>query len=283
MRAALTVLTEELRRLKAAGRATVVVPAESVARLRAAVARLGPRAAAVVKDAAPVAEVAPVAVGRATTLAQTPAVAVELQLPRPPVVKLGEGDKATQFEFLQKEIERDAVRQAQAAGGRPVGFGGGSLEAAVVFCGDAPEDVGAEASQLLGKMIAAMQLTPEQVYLMSFMGWRVPEGRDPTEEELAYNRPWVEAQVAIVKPQVIVALGANAARGVLGAGAFKKFPDVKGQWHTFAGVPVMVTYHPSYVVRNKTNRAKRQVWEDLLLVMERLRLPITEKQRGFFK
>ena len=280
MRAALTVLTAELRRLKAAGQATVVVPAASVARLRVAVARLGPRAAAVVKDVAPVMEVAPMAAGRALTAAKKPA--VESQLPPPPVVKLVEWDKATQLLFLHKAIERDTVRQAQAAAGRPVGFGSGSLVPTVVFCGDAPEEAGAEASRLLGKMIAGMQLASEQVYLTSFMSWRVTEERDPTEEELAYNRPWVEAQVAIVKPQVIVALGANAARGLLGAGAFKKFPDVKGQWHTFAGVPVMVTYHPGYVVRNKTNRAKRQVWEDLLLVMERLGLPISEKQRGFF-
>jgi DNA polymerase len=281
MRAALTVLTEELRRLKAAGQATVVVPAESVARLQAAVARLGPR----VERAATVTEVkaARETVAPERQAASRPKVAAEPQLPPPPVVKLVEGDKATQLAALAAAVERDPVRQAQAAAGKVVGFGAGSVDAAVVFCVDAPEEAGSEASVLLAKMIATMQLTPEQVYLTSFLSWRVPEGRDPTEEELAYNWPWVEAQVAIVKPQVIVALGANAARGVLGAGAFKKFPDVKGQWHTFAGVPVMVTYHPSYVVRNKTNRAKRQVWEDLLLVMERLGLPITEKQRGYFK
>ena len=85
-----------------------------------------------------------------------------------------------------------------------------------------------------------------------------------------------------MQPEVIVALGATAAAGLLGAGSFKTLGEVRGSWQTFAGRPVMVTYHPSYLLRNNSNRAKRTVWEDLLQVMERAKFPISAKQRNFF-
>ena len=87
----------------------------------------------------------------------------------------------------------------------------------------------------------------------------------------------------MVKPAIIVALGSTVAQGLLGAGAFKNLVEVRGSWREFAGVPLMVTYHPSYLLRPPVdNRKKRMVWEDLLKVMERAALPISEKQRGFF-
>ena len=108
--------------------------------------------------------------------------------------------------------------------------------------------------------------------------WRRP----PTAEEMAYCMPHMKAQLEIVQPELIVALGATAAAGLLGAGSFKTLGEIRGRWQTFAGRPVMVTYHPSYLLRNNSNRAKRVVWEDLLKVMERAQLPISEKQRNFF-
>ena len=79
-----------------------------------------------------------------------------------------------------------------------------------------------------------------------------------------------------------IALGASAAQGLLGFGRFKTLGEVRGRWKEFAGKPVMVTYHPSYILRNPTNRSKRAIWEDLLQVMEKAALPISERQRGFF-
>jgi uracil-DNA glycosylase len=92
----------------------------------------------------------------------------------------------------------------------------------------------------------------------------------------------LKAQLEIVQPEMIVALGATAAGGLLGQGSFKTLGEVRSKWHTFAGRPVMVTYHPSYILRNQSNRSKRQIWEDLLQVMERGGLPISEKQRAYF-
>jgi len=85
-----------------------------------------------------------------------------------------------------------------------------------------------------------------------------------------------------VNPDLLVALGSTAAHGLLGASSFKVLGEVRGKWHTFAGKPLMVTYHPSYILRNPSNRSKRMIWEDLLKVMERAALPVSEKQLGFF-
>ena len=85
-----------------------------------------------------------------------------------------------------------------------------------------------------------------------------------------------------MNPDLLVALGKTAAEGLLGFRTFKALGDVRGRWHEFAGKPLMVTYHPSYILREPTNRKKRLIWEDLLKTMERAGLPISDKQRGFF-
>ena len=114
------------------------------------------------------------------------------------------------------------------------------------------------------------------------------EGRDqvgnrpPTEEEMSYCLPYLRAQVEVVNPTLLVALGKTAVEGLLGFGKFKTLGEARGRWHEFSGKPLMVTYHPSYILREPTNRKKRMIWEDLLQVMERAALPISEKQRGFF-
>ncbi len=221
-------------------------------------------------------------------------------IPPAPAFTLPAGDKATRWAWLKDRVENDPVCRAHVRPGKKVVLGVGTLEAKLFFCGEAPgaeEEVQGEpfvgaAGQLLTKMIKAMGLDRGQVYIGNIMNWRpempTPEGMDqignrpPTPEEIAYCLPHLRAQLEIVQPDVIVALGATAASGLLGAGSFKALGEVRGRWHTFAGRPVMVTYHPSYLLRNNSNRAKRTVWEDLLLVMERAQLPISDKQRNFF-
>jgi DNA polymerase len=106
--------------------------------------------------------------------------------------------------------------------------------------------------------------------------------RPPTPEEMGYCLPYLRAQIKVVNPALLVALGSTAAQGLLGFGTFKALGEVRGRWHEFAGKPLMVTYHPSYILRNPTNRSKRMIWEDFLKVMERAALPVSEKQRGYF-
>jgi DNA polymerase len=93
--------------------------------------------------------------------------------------------------------------------------------------------------------------------------------------------PFVRAEIDIIRPKVIVALGATAARGLLGL--TEPVAKIRGRFLEFQGVPVMVTFHPAYLLHQKSGKAeKRKVWEDMLLVMERLGMPISEKQRRYF-
>jgi uracil-DNA glycosylase len=305
MRAALTVLTEELRRLKSAGVKTVTVAPESLARLRAVLTPAAPAepAAAPRTEGARVAAPAPAPRPRmppAAPAASPPAAPAEPALPPPPVVELPPGDKAAQWAWLREHVTAHPVCQAQVREGCRVVLGAGSLDARIFFCGEAPgaeeeqqgEPFVGPAGQLLDRMIGAMGLPRAEVYIGNIMNWRPPlpttgaglqvGNRPPTAEEMAFCLPFLRAQLAIVRPAVIVALGVTAAKGLLGADRVTSLGAMRGDWHDFAGVPVRVTYHPSYILRNNTNRSKRAIWEDFLAVMERVELPISEKQRGYF-
>ena len=99
---------------------------------------------------------------------------------------------------------------------------------------------------------------------------------------MATSLPFLKAEIDIVKPRVIVALGASTAQGLLGSE--KTVGQLRESWHQFQGIPLRVTYHPSYLLRQEEGLGeKRKVWEDMLTIMEKLGLPISEKQRGFFK
>ena len=173
-------------------------------------------------------------------------------------------------------------------------FGVGNVNAELMFVGEAPgadEDrqgepfVGA-AGQLLTKMIQAMGLTRDSVYIANILKCRPDTpgqaygNRKPTPEEMHTCISWLHEQIDIIRPKVLVGLGATAIEGLLGktAGIMR----LRGQWHTYRDIPLMPTYHPAFLLRNQAVSEKRKVWEDLLQVMERLNLPITEKQRGYF-
>lgn len=312
MRAALTALTEELKRLRANGVKSVSVSEESLGVLKQLVGAAKARAineepVVSVSEGAPVEPSVPVA-RPPTSPRQAPIAAVKPSpvapatpaLPPPPRVALPEGDKATRWAWLRDRVMTDPICQANVRPGKKVVVGVGSLDARVFFVGEAPgaeEELQGEpfvgpAGQLLTRMIQGMGLTREGVYIGNIMNWRpaMPTvggleqvgNRPPTDEEMAYCLPFLKAQIEIVNPELIVALGSTAAQGLLGAGSFKSLGEIRGQWKLFAGKPVMVTYHPSYILRNNSNRSKRAIWEDLLLVMERGGLPISEKQRGYF-
>ena len=217
------------------------------------------------------------------------------KMPEAPVVELPEGDKKSQWEWLRNKVLECPVCKSHVKEGKQVVFGAGDLDADIFFCGEAPgadEEVEGEpfvgdSGKLLMKIIQAMGLKREQVYLTNVMNWH-PEtsthlgSRPPTKEEMEFCLPYLKAQVEIVKPKVIVALGATAVNGLLGVDSKRRMGEVRGTWHEFEGRPMMITFHPSYLLRNNTNRTKRMVWEDMLKVMERLGMKITEKQRAYF-
>jgi DNA polymerase len=215
-------------------------------------------------------------------------------------VVLPPGDKATRFAALQALVAADPVCQSKLRPGKKLVTGVGNLDAQIMFVGEAPgaeEEVQGEpfvgpAGQLLTRMIAGMALSRGDVYIGNIMNWRpdLPIGSDgvqvgnrpPTDAEMAHCLPYLLAQIEIVAPKLLVALGATAAKGLLGPKSFGALGEIRGRWHDFGGRPLMVTYHPSYILRNPTNRSKRMIWEDLLKVMERANLPITPKQRAYF-
>jgi uracil-DNA glycosylase len=294
MRAVLTALTDELKRLKATGVRTVSVSEENLAALRGVVQRRHEGAGARREVAAePGTRPLPELAGPIKEIARP--LPPASSLPPPPVVALAAGDKRARWTALRARVLGDEVCRAHVRPGKQVVFGVGDPEAKIFFCGEAPgaeeeqqgEPFVGPAGQLLNKMIQAMGLRREDVYIGNIMNWR-PEmpttfgNRPPTAEEMAYCLPFLRAQIEVVDPSLIVALGATAAKGLLGADNFKALGEIRGQWKQFAGKPVMVTYHPSYLLHNDTRRAKRAVWEDLLKVMERAGLPISEKQRGYF-
>lgn len=314
MRAQLEAITAELRRLKADGGRSVSVSEEALAQLRQVVREQlsvegkAPATAANVPSSVATERPAPSPAARMIESAPAPTPVRAAAKPtldpsipaNAPVVTLPPGDKATQWAALKALVEADPVCRAHVGPGKKIVLGGGDLDAKIFFCGEAPgaeEEVAGEpfvgpAGQLLTRMIQGMGLKREQVYIGNIMNWRpdLPSGvagvqvgnRAPTAQEMNYCLPYLRAQLAIVQPALIVALGATAAGGLLGAGTFKTLGEIKGRWHEFAGTPVMVTYHPSYILRNNSNRSKRSIWEDLLQVMTRAGLPVSDKQRGFF-
>ena len=104
--------------------------------------------------------------------------------------------------------------------------------------------------------------------------------RRPTTPEMQTCLPYLREQIKIIRPQALVALGSVAMEGLLGA--VEPMGRLRGRWHEFQGIPLMATYHPAYLLRNQSLTEKRKVWEDMLKVMERTNLPISDKQRGFF-
>ncbi len=278
MRLALNALTDELRRLKAGGVGSVSVSQEGLDALRRSVAAAPPPAPRKAE-----------AEGRGVTAA-----------PAPPAVVLPDGDKASRWSALCGMVLGDPACAARIRPGKKAVVGVGSLDSAIMFVGEAPgaeEEVQGEpfvgpAGQLLTRMIGGMGLSRAEVYIANIMNWRpeLPTGADgvqsgnrpPTEAEMAHCLPYLRAQIDIVSPRILVALGATAAKGLLGPRSFGALGEVRGRWHDFGGRPLMVTYHPSYILRNPTNRTKRLIWEDLLKVMERAGLAISDKQRNFF-
>ena len=208
---------------------------------------------------------------------------------------LPEGSKEEQWKWLKQRVLTCPHCLKHLYPGKKLVFGSGNLDAKIFFCGEAPgadeEEQGevfvGRAGQLLTKIIEAMGLKRSDVYIGNIMNWR-PEtpnrigNRPPTQEEMQFCLPYLKGQLNIVKPKVIVALGATAVSGLLGHDAQRRMRDCRGNWFEFDGVPLMITYHPSYLLRNATNASKRIVWEDMLKVMEFLQMPVSERQKNYF-
>ena len=297
---ALDILLEELKRQKAAGLRRVSISDESMASLKS-LAGVAPTAPVPVTSAKPAAPsvvarpIAPVAAVRPVIpVAPKPAVAAMTPvIADAPIFTLPAGTKAERMQALRQLVEACVeTKKHLTVPQRPL-LGHGSLEAKVVFVGEVPSHEEMEAGQafagasgeLLQKILGAAAISPADYYLAPVMVWR-PEPptqygkRPPTARELAFNLPYLRAQIDVVAPRIVVALGAQAFEAL--HGRTPTITQARGQWFDLAGVPLLATFHPNYLLHSPSASAKRTVWEDFLLLMEKLGLPISEKQRAFF-
>jgi DNA polymerase len=203
-------------------------------------------------------------------------------------------EKSAAFAELQKRALVCVKCPHLAASRKTVVFGVGSIDAQLMFVGEAPgadEDEQGEpfvgrAGQLLTKIIQATGLSRADVYIANILKCRPDTpgqsagNRKPTPDEMATCIPYLHEQIDLIRPKVIVALGATAVDGLLGKTV--GITKLRGNWQTYRGTPLMPTYHPAYLLRNQAMSEKRKVWEDMLAVMEKLGMPISEKQQHYF-
>ncbi len=174
-------------------------------------------------------------------------------------------------------------------------FATGNPHARLMLVGEAPgyeeerqgEPFVGPAGQKLNQILAAMGLSRAEVYISNVCKFRPGMGeqqgtanRAPDEAEIAACRPLILAEIRAIRPACIICLGGSSAKGLLAE--TRGVSALRGRWLQCQGIPVRVTYHPSYLLRNDSKSTRRAVWEDMLAVMEQLGLPISDKQRHYF-
>lgn len=188
---------------------------------------------------------------------------------RPPA-----GDAAGRLEILRVETIGDCHRCKLSEKRNSIVFGTGDPEARLMFIGEGPgfdEDrqglpfVG-RAGKLLDQIIGAMGFERKQVYIANVVKCRPPDNRTPQPDEVSSCTPFLFEQIEIIRPDVIVTLGAPAAQALLGKTS--GITKIRGTFHEYNGIRVMPTFHPAYLLRNPA--AKRPVWEDMQQVMNYL-------------
>ena len=194
--------------------------------------------------------------------------------PVPPLLSFGPilpaKQRQTALEAV-RELIGDCQRCQLAQGRNKLVFGVGDPNAQLMFVGEGPgadEDMQGEpfvgrAGQLLNNMIGAMGLKREQVYIANIVKCRPPQNRKPEPDEARTCLPFLERQIEIVRPRVLVALGATAATYLLGARG--SIGAMRGRIHDYRGIQTVVTYHPAYLLRDPTQ--KKEAWKDLQMAM----------------
>jgi DNA polymerase len=287
----LSEVMEDLRRHlvwqeEAGGRAVLVDAAKQAAERSAALRSIvAPRGGAAKPEAAPAPASEPAPTSRPLAASARAPVSPRAAPPGtlPGVV---DGERPT-LDQIRRELG-DCQRCKLCTGRKNIVFGVGNPRAELVFVGEGPgesEDlqgvpfVGA-AGELLTKMIQAMGFSRDEVYICNVVKCRPPGNRNPEPEEIASCEPFLRAQLLALQPKVIVALGKFAAQTLLRDST--PITRLRGNWREYQGVKLMPTFHPAYLLRNQALTEKRKVWEDMLLVMEKLEMPVSEKQRAFF-
>ncbi len=192
-------------------------------------------------------------------------------------------DRIAALEAVREDIG-ECTRCALAAGRNKIVFGDGDPNARLMFVGEGPgadEDaqglpfVG-RAGQLLNNMITAMGLKREQVYIANVVKCRPPKNRVPEPSEAHTCSAFLFRQIDIIRPEIIVALGATAATYLLGGKS--SLSSLRGRIHHVRGAKLIVTYHPAFLLRDPTQ--KKEAWKDLQIAMAELGLPMPKRSEG---
>ena len=210
----------------------------------------------------------PVATSRLPAAALPPAITAA---PAP----AADGDKAAAMAALVASF-RDCARCRLSEARKSIVFGSGNLDAALMIVGEWP---GAEedlqglpfvgpAGQLLTKMLAAIDLAREQVFITNVVKCRPPGNRNPEPDEIAACGPLLAGQIAIIRPRLILALGGFAARTLVGTDEHVGITKMRGRTFLHDGIPCLPTFHPAYLLRNPAG--KREAWVDMKRVRELL-------------
>jgi uracil-DNA glycosylase len=180
-------------------------------------------------------------------------------------------DKPAALKAIREDIG-DCTRCGLHKGRNKLVFGVGNINADIMFVGEGPgadEDAQGEpfvgrAGQLLNNMISAMGIKREDVYIANVVKCRPPGNRAPEKDEADTCSPFLMRQIDVVKPKVIVALGATAAKNLLAMN--DSMANLRGRWYDFRGTKLIVTFHPAYLLRDP--RQKKETWKDLQMVMK---------------
>ena len=197
-----------------------------------------------------------------------------------------DGTRRTELQVLAGEV-RQCKRCPELASTRTqTVFGVGPLDPDLCFIGEAPgadEDrqgepfVGA-AGQLLNRIIAAMGLTREEVYICNTLRCRPPGNRVPKPEECANCREYLDRQLAIIRPKFICALGVPASQSLLGLTL--SMAKMRGQFYSYKGIPVICTYHPASLLPSRSPEKKKEVWDDMKMLLAKMGRPVPTSGKG---
>jgi DNA polymerase len=193
----------------------------------------------------------------------------------------GVTDPVRGLKLIREDIGDCTRCRLHQQGRKQIVFGVGNPKAELMFIGEAPgadEDEQGEpfvgrAGQLLNNMIKAMGVQREQVYIANIIKCRPPGNRTPERDECETCSPFLMRQIAVIKPKVIVALGAVAAKTLLAINS--PMSELRGRWYDFRGTKLAVTYHPAFLLRDP--RQKKETWKDLQMVMKELGLAMPGK------
>ncbi len=218
-----------------------------------------------------------------------------VEAPAAPTLQMSGGSKQEQLESLRQQTASWAPARSLGTLRGTMVFSAGDPDARLMFIGEAPgheeerkqQPFIGPAGQKLDGILKAMGLSRDSVYITNVVKFRplaknqTTNNRKPSAAEVDSCMPILREEIRIIQPKCIITLGDTATEALLGWS--EPVQTIRERWGSHEGIPVRVSYHPSYLLQRDDDQSiRRRVWEDMLAAMDKLELPISEKQRGYF-